>query len=164
MKITALKNLKLKNLAPLVATLALLNSQVSMARPSMDDVKVCQGLMDFIQLKLNDSRAKYSAKDINVMAKGVNDYNAFIQEHFVTPGLAFQTLGDEKKAIALQEDINTYKKNLVEKFQRQFPQKQLELEFAVSLNDCTKKVTPQGKIGKSVQATLVTMVNLTKPQ
>lgn len=139
------------------------SSQLSLAAPSINDMQSCQGLLDFIDQKLNTT-AQYPASDISNVRKGLKSYNQYIQSTIVSPGLLQYSGGDSAKADALQQQVNAYKQTLVDGFNARYPQQRLFTDQAVAVSNCAKKAVPSGQALEDLKLALNTMVTLAKMQ
>jgi len=137
-------------------------SQTSIAAPSINDMQTCQGLLDFIDTKLNSAPAKYPAADVAKVKKGLKGYNQYIQAKIVTPGLLKFNGGDRTKANAMQKQVDAYKLSLVKGYQQRYPQNRLFTDHAIGVNNCAKKAVPAGQALTDLKIALNTMVNLAK--
>lgn len=146
----------------LIAVITLLNSQSTFAKASINDMQTCQGLIEFLKIKLKDSNEKYNTEDINNVLKGLNAYDKYIQNNIVSPDLIKFYQGDKNKANAAQKQIDIYKQSIVEKYQQRFPQKQLYMDLAISLNNCTQKAVPVGKDFDDLKISFTKLVELIK--
>ena len=145
----------------LIALLYML-PQLSLAAPSINDMQTCQGLLDFIDDKLNPAPAKYGAEDVKAVRKGFDGYNQYIQTAIVSPGLLKFTGGDKAKADELQTQVDAYKKQVVEGFKKRYPQDRLFYDQAIAVNNCAKKAVPSGQALEDLKLALNTLVKLTQ--
>ena len=159
---TKILNYKLPIL--ILASIILLYSQISHARPSINDMQTCQGLIDFITLKLENLPSKYDKDDVEIAQKGLSTYNKYIQNTFVTPGLLKFSNGNQKKADTLQKQVDVYKESVVKSYQNQYPYNKISRGFVESLNQCTQKAVPAGNDLDTLKASFIKMVELIKKQ
>lgn len=152
-------NLKL---IPLVSTMAVMLSTPVLAAPSINDMQSCQGVLDFVEGKLDVLSETYPAADLNVIRVGLKKYNAYIQKEIVAPGLKQYSGGDESKAKALQTQVDAYKSTLVSGFSSRYPEKRLYSDHAVAINNCAKQAVPSGQALDDLKAALTTIVTLSK--
>ena len=146
-------------------TLALLLSaapQISMAAPSINDMQGCQGVLDFVDKKLNPAPSKYPPSDVQNIRKGLKAYNQYIQKDIVSPGLLSFTKGDKAKAAALQKQVDDYKKTVVANLMKRYPQQRLFSDHAISINDCAKQAVPSGQALEDLKVALHTIIKLAK--
>ncbi|XQW84509.1 hypothetical protein ACOYR1_15415 [Thalassotalea piscium] len=154
--------LRIQLISLLLAIISLLNSQSALAQASINDMQTCQGLIDFLKIRLKESNDTYSTTDINTVIKGLDTYNNYIQDTIVSPGLITFYQGDKNKAIAAQQKVDLYKQSIVQKYQQRFPQKQLYMDFAVSLNNCTQKTVPAGQDLADLKTSFTKLLELLK--
>ena len=72
----------------------------------------CQALIDHVDNILEDAPEAYREKDVKNVRNGLKFYNKYIQAEIVTPGLLKFNGGDEKKAKAMQAQVDAYKKTV----------------------------------------------------
>ena len=142
----------------------LLSFQVSAARPSINDMQTCQGLIDFVSLKLEGLPLTYNKADVEIAQKGLDAYNKYIQSTFISPGLLTFSQGDKNKAEALQEQVNIYKVKVVKSYENQYPYNKLSKGFIKSLNECTQKAVPNGHDLNMLKNAFIKMVDMIKNQ
>jgi hypothetical protein len=130
------------------------------ATPSINEMQGCQAVIDFVEIKSTEARSVYSEKDINVVLKGVQAYDVYIQDEIITPGLLQYVGGDNDKAEALQQQVDVYKSGLVESFKKRFPDNRFYTDVAISLNDCAKKAVPSGDALEDLKASLMKIIEL----
>lgn len=144
--------------------ITLLSFQVSAARPSINDMQTCQGLIDFVSLKLKNLPSKYNEEDVKTVQKGLSAYNKYIQNTFVSPSLLKFSQGNKDKAEALQKQVNTYKAKVVKSYENQYPYNKISDGFVKSLNECTQKAVPTGNDLNALKTSFVKMLELIKKQ
>ncbi|WP_299772404.1 hypothetical protein [uncultured Pseudoteredinibacter sp.] len=147
-----------------LALSSLMLVQVASARATISDMQSCQGLIDFLQIRVNSTSNRFQKTDINTILTGLEVYDRYIQNHIVTPGLLSFNQGDESKAETMQDKVDEYKKSLVKGYQQRFPENKLYMDFAVSLNNCAQKAVPQGAELEAFKSSILTLVNITKNQ
>jgi hypothetical protein len=133
-----------------------------MAAGLINDMQSCQGLIDFIDSKLDSAPAKYEKGDVKKVRKGLDGYNQYIQREIVEPGLLKFNGGDEAKAGAMQKQVDAYKQTLVKQYEARYPQNRLFTDHAVAVNNCAKKAVPSGQDLEALKVALNTMVELAK--
>ncbi len=158
------KILKCKLPALILAVVTLLSFQTSAAKPSINDMQTCQGLIDFITLKLENLPSKYDERDVEIVQKGLSTYNQYIQNTFVSPGLLKFSKGNQKQANALQKQVDIYKEKVVNNYQNQYPYNKLSKGFVKSLNECTQKAVPAGNDLETLKTSFVKIIELIKNQ
>ena len=132
------------------------------AAPSINDMQGCQGLLDFVDGKLSNAPAKYHTSDVKTVRVGLKQYNDYIQNEIVTPGLVKFNKGNISKANAMQKQVDAYKLTLVKGLKTRYPQNRLFMDHAVAVNNCAKKAVPSGQALENLKAALNTMVKLSK--
>lgn len=129
---------------------------------SAQNMQSCQGLIDFLQIKLKGAAGKYSASDIQMVSKGLGVYNRYIQTEVVTPSLVKFSQGDTAKAQALQGQVDALRASIVKDYSSRFPENKLYMDFVVALNNCTKNSVPKGNDFDVVKASMLKMVEMIK--
>ncbi|MEE9309707.1 MAG: hypothetical protein V3U64_01680 [Cocleimonas sp.] len=138
------------------------STQVATAKPNINDMQGCQGIIDFVDGKLNPAPAKYNAADVKKIRHGLKIYNDFIQRTIVTPGLLQFNKGNAAKANAMQKQVNAYKAQVVRSYKKRYPQPRLFGDFAISLNNCAKQAVPKGANLSALKTALQTIIKLGK--
>lgn len=149
-----------KTILFLISTVVLSSSLF--ASPSLNDMQSCQGLLDFIDKKLEKAPSKYPSSDIKLIKDGLNKYNKYIQNEIITPGLANFNKGDYSKAKLMQKQVDAYKANLVKAYSKKYPQNRLYSDYAIAVNNCAKLAVPKGKALEKLKASLHTIIKLAK--
>lgn len=158
------KILKCKLSALILAAVTLLSFQTSAAKPSINDMQTCQGIINFVILKLEKLPSKYDKADIEVVQKGLSTYNKYIQNTFVSPSLLKFSKGNQNQANALQKQVDVYKEKVVKSYQNQYPYNKLSKGFVESLNKCTQKAVPTGDDLDTLKISFIKMLELIKRQ
>ncbi len=153
--------MKLKKVMLIVSLPFALISSV-FAAPSINEMQGCQGLIDFVNAKLVSTSAKYPASDVKNIRVGLKQYNDYIQQEIVTPGLIKFNGGDQVKANAMQKQVDAYKLTLVKGLNVRYPQNRLFTDHAIQVNNCAKKAVPSGQALENLKVALTTMVKLAK--
>lgn len=138
--------------------------QLAVAAPSINDMQSCQGLLDFMDNKLDSAAAKYGADDVKAVKAGLNGYNQYIQREIVSPGLLQFNGGDAGKSAQMQKQVDAYKASLVADLQKRFPANQLFADQVVALNNCTQKAVPSGQELAGLKQAFALLMKLTKMQ
>ncbi len=146
----------------LVLALALAVPQLSQAAGLVNDMQSCQGLIDFIDTKLDSAPSHYSEEKVAKVREGLAGYSQYIQREIVTPGLLQATGGDQAKADAFQEQVNAYRSKLSKGYQARFPQERLFMDHAIAVNNCAKMAVPSGQELEALKDALNTMVELAR--
>lgn len=122
----------------------LLMSQFSQAA-LINDMQACQGLLDYLQQKLAKAPAHYDASKIKGIQMALKNYDDYIQDSIITPGLLEFNGGDQAKATAMQQQVDAYKQTITRGLLSRDSTGQLTSNHVISLNDCTKKAVPSGQ-------------------
>ncbi len=146
----------------LAAALCVGLSSPVMAGPSINDMQTCQALLEFLDQKLERAPKSYGAEQVNTVRAGLSGYHQYIQQDIVTPGLLAFTKGDRGKAGQMQQQVDAYKAQLVGSLNKRYPQPQLFMDHAISVNECAKKAVPSGVGLEALKTALETMVELSK--
>lgn len=140
----------------------LMFTKASMAAGLINDMQSCQGLIDFVNTKLDSAPAHYDEADVKTVRTGLNAYNNYIQQEIVSPGLLKFNGGNQAKADQMQKQVDTYKHSLVKQYQKRYPQDRLFMDHAIALNNCTKKAVPSGQALEKLKKSMNTIVKLSK--
>jgi len=151
---------KLKNL--IILTLLFLIPQLSMAAGLVNDMQGCQGVIQFVDKKLDTAPDRYGPKEVTTVRQGLQAYNDYIQSDIVTPGLLKFTSGDQAKATVLQNQVDTYIGTVVSQLNTRYPQNRLFTDHAILINNCAKKAVPSGQDLDALKQALQTMIELAK--
>lgn len=136
--------------------------QLSMAAGLINDMQSCQGLIDFVDNKLDSAPAKYAKEDVKKVRRGLKGYNQYIQREIVSPGLLQFNGGDQAKATGMQKQVDAYKQTLVKQFKVRYPQNRLFTDQAIAINNCAKKAVPTGQELEGLKEALNIMIELAK--
>jgi len=136
--------------------------QTSIAAGLVNEMQSCQGLLDFVEAKLDTVPETYPKGDVEKVRKGVKAYNKYIQNEIVTPGLLQATGGDKAKADEYQKQVDVYKGTLTKQFESRYPQKRLFSDHAIAINNCAKKAVPSGQDLEALKQALNIIVELAK--
>jgi len=158
------KILKFKLSVLILSVVTLFSFQTSAAQPSINDMQTCQGLINFVTLKLESLPAKYDKGNVEVVQKGLSAYNKYIQNTFVSPGLLKFSKGNKNQAKALQQQVDAYKEKVVKNYQNQYPYNKLSKGFVESLNECSRKAVPVGDDLDALKISFIKMLELIKSQ
>ena len=150
------------NVRSTVLSLAVIFSAPAIAAPSINDMQSCQGVLDFVSQKLDSAPSNYPAADVSAVQKGLAQYDDYIQQTIVTPGLVNFNGGDSAKADVMQKQVDAYKATLVTGFNKRYPESRLYMDHAVMVNDCAKKAVPSGQALENLKTTLNTIIKLAK--
>jgi hypothetical protein len=155
---------KCKLPAFILAVVTLSSYPTSAAKPSINEMQTCQGLIDFFSHKLENLSSKYDENDLIIVQKGLSTYNDYIQNTFVSPGLLKFSNGNQDKADALQKQVDAYKAKVVKSYQNQYPYQKISRGFVESLNECTQKAVPSGNDLDTLKISFIKMLELMKSQ
>lgn len=128
----------------------------------INDMQSCQGLINFIDKKLDSAPSNYDKDDVKKVRKGLEDYNQYIQQEIVTPGLLKSTGGDKAKASEYQVLVDNYKASLVQQLDARYPQDRLFMDHVVTIDNCAQKAVPSGEELETLKQAMFTMVKLAK--
>ena len=126
----------------------------------INEMQTCQGQIMFIGTKLDAAAEKYPADEVKKVRQGLEGYDQYIQTKIVSPGLLKFVGGDQAKADEMQTQVDAYKKNIVARLQKRYPQPHLFADHAMSLNECAKQAVPAGQALKDLKVALHTMLEL----
>ena len=144
----------------LLVGLACCFSQSALSKASINDMQTCQGLLDFLEIKLDDAPSHYPADKVTKISKGLNQYNNYIQEEIVSPGLLEFNGGNASKADAMQLQVDAYKATIVKSFIARNKTSSLTTDYAISVNNCAKKAVPSGEALESLKYAINTLIEL----
>ncbi len=148
----------------IVIALLIVTPRLSLAAGLINEMQSCQGLIQFINNKLDSAPASYGRQEINTVRKGLDGYNQYIQDEIVTPGLLQFTNGDHARAEAMQKQVDAYKQSVVQQLDARYPDNRLFTDYAVAVNDCAKQAVPAGQSLTDLKNALNTMIELAKAQ
>ncbi len=135
-------------------------SQSSMAVGLVNDMQLCQGVIEFVDNKLKKAPGYYDKADVKTVRQGLEAYNQYIQREIVAPRLLKFNGGDAEKTKQMQKQVDAYKSTVVNQLQSRYPQENLLTDHAISVNDCAKKAVPSGKDLDRLKDAVNTMVKL----
>ncbi len=127
----------------------------------INDMQGCQALIEHVDSLLDDAPKTYPKSDVKNVRKGLADYNEYIQDEIVTPGLLKFNAGDKDKAKAMQAQVDDYKATVVKAYDGRYKSK-LYTDHSISLNECAKKAVPAGDSLEALKIALTTMLALAK--
>jgi hypothetical protein len=146
----------------MIIVMFFLSLELSMAAGLINDMQSCQGLIKFIDNKMDSAPSKYNKDEVSKVRKGLEGYNQYIQAKIVTPGLLKFNHGDKIKANAMQKQVDAFKATVVTTYEKRYPQNRLYYDHAIALNNCAKKAVPSGQKLEDLKTALNTMVKLSK--
>ncbi len=135
-------------------------SQSSMAVGLVNDMQLCQGVIEFVDNKLKKAPRYYDKADVKTVRQGLEAYNQYIQREIVAPRLLKFNGGDAEKTKQMQKQVDAYKSTVVNQLQSRYPQENLLTDHAISVNDCAKKAVPSGEDLDRLKDAVNTMVKL----
>jgi hypothetical protein len=138
------------------------SAQWVMAAPSLNEMQGCQGILDYVDVKLASAPANYPAQDVKKVRTGLKGYNEYIQREIITPGLLSFNGGDKSKAEGMQKQVSAYRASIVKGLQARHPQNRLFMDQAVAVNNCAKKAVPSGQELEDLKVAVNLMVELAK--
>lgn len=144
----------------LTALLLVISSQAALAAGLVNDMQSCQGLLEFIDKKLDTSSARYSRSDIKEVRQGLTAYDDYIQREIIAPSLLEFNGGDKGKANDMQKQVDAYKATLVGQYDARYPDNQLYMDHAIAVNECAKKAVPAGDELEALKTGLTKMVEM----
>lgn len=145
----------------LVTAIFLFTAQTSMAA-LINEMQACQGLIEFLDQKLDSAPSSYSKADIKTVRKGLEAYDQYIQQDIVSPGLLEFNGGDKGKAKDMQKQVDAYKESIVKQMNQRFPQDRLYEDHVIQLNNCTKQAVPAGDDLEALKDAFNAMVSLSQ--
>ena len=134
--------------------------QTAFAKPSINNMQSCQGLLDYLEIRLKDAPSDYPTDKVNRVREALNQYNKYIQKEIVSPGLLQFNAGDANKANAMQLKVDDYKETLVKSYTSRFNSPRLVTDFAISVNNCAKEAVPSGSALEELKYAINTLVEL----
>ncbi|MCA6128703.1 hypothetical protein [Thalassolituus oleivorans] len=135
-------------------------AKLAVAAPLVNEMQGCQGILDFVNVKVSQASDLYSKNDISAIKKGLDAYNSYIQNEIITPSIAATVANDKNKAASLQKQINDYRATLVTQLSQRYPQKPLVTDYVVLINECTKKAAPAGEPLEALKVSFQLIVQL----
>ncbi|WP_299197516.1 hypothetical protein [uncultured Amphritea sp.] len=144
----------------MVMALLIVTSPLTLAAGLINDMQSCQGLIEFIDKKLDSAPANYGKSEINNVRKGLDGYNDYIQSEIVEPGLLQYSNGDNAKADAMQKQVDAYKQTVVKQLNARYPDNRLFTDHAVAINNCAKQAVPAGQPLEDLKGAVNAMIKL----
>lgn len=145
----------------LSAVLLALPVTASAQKPSLNVVQECQAVLDFTYARVGQVK-RYDKKDVKTVQKGVKAYNDFLQSEHITPGLLGLTGGDKKAAKGYQNQIGTYKAQVVLALSNKHMHNRIFTDQAIAIDNCYSKVPMDEKHMPMMKETLETIVKLAR--
>ena len=140
---------------PLILSLSIiiLSSGAAFAATTINDMQACQGYLDFVDNKLDDLKETYSAEDLNTIRTGLVNYNQYIQQTIITPGLLEFTGNDAQKASETQLQIDAYKTHISESLKQKYQDDKMVVDYAVVFNSCSTFPSGMAFLAQSLRTT-----------
>lgn len=151
-----------------IARAALLVSTMTAFSPAtfagqlINEMQSCQGLLDFVSIKLDSGAAKYTPADVSAVRLGLKQYDDYIQSAIVTPGLIKFNNGDSAKATTMQIQVDAYKTSIVAGLSARYPENRLYTDQAIAINNCAMKAVPSGQALENLKVALHKIIELAK--
>ena len=142
---------------------ALLAVGLTIAMPVLADINAmqgCQATLQFIDQKL-DATSPYPADQVATVKTGLANYDQFIQQTVIDPGLKEYTKGDTAAMAEFQNQIDAYKATLVSAYHQRFPDPGIKSDLILAVNNCAKTSVPSGAGQQELRTTLETMARWT---
>lgn len=128
----------------------------------VNEMQTCQGLMDFLDKKLDSAPSKYDSDDVEKIRKGLKSYHQYAQKKVITPELLKAAGGDQSGADKFQDQVNDYRELLVKQYSQRYPGNELKTDHAIAINNCTKKLMPTGAALDELKTSLQLMIKLAR--
>lgn len=135
----------------------------SPANTLLNDMQGCQALLSFVEQKLTDSTA-YNQQEVDTVIGGLQAYNDYIQQTVVGPGLLQFSQNDPAKAAALQQQVDSYKSQLMQQLQAKYAARGIVMDNVIALNNCSVKSMPEGQVLEQLKQALMLLVGFSKAQ
>ena len=136
-------------------------SQTAVSKPSINTMQTCQGLLDYLEIKLQDAPSNYPIDKVKKVREGLSQYHGYIQEEIVTPGLLQFNGGDASKAEAMQQQVDAYKTTIVKGLTTRYSSYDgLVTDHAISVNECAKEAVPSGEALENLKYAINTLIEL----
>ncbi len=152
----------MNRLVPVVVACLITLPSLAAAKPSVNEMQACQGMLDFVQARLAAAPANYPADDVAKVRDGLKRYNTYIQNDIVTPGLTSYSGGNTEQVALLQQQVDAYKSAIADRLKAQYKQNRLVTDHAIAVNECAKKAVPAGEDLEALREAVVTMVKLAR--
>ena len=126
----------------------------------INEMQACQGLLIYIDNKLNTAPPEYPSDKVMKVRKGLKQYNEYSQDQIVAPGLLQFNAGDAAKAKAMQLQVDTYKTSILKGMQARDSSSKITSNHAISINNCAKKAVPSGQALENLKFAINTLIEL----
>lgn len=132
----------------------------TIAAPSINDMQGCQAYLDFVDTKITDVAQDYPQASLSQIRTGLAAYNVYIQDKVIAPGLMSLTGNDANKSSEVQGQIDAYKAHIAQSLGLKYQKEKLLSDYAVAINECSKKLAPQGQDLQSLKTALTLIIEL----
>ena len=140
--------------------LALCAAAIFPAVADINRMQGCQAALEFLDQKL-ETTTQYPADELAFVKTGLRDYNAFIQQTVIDPGLLKFTNGDTAAAADFQVQIDEFKAGVTTAWHERFPAAEIKSDHVMAVNQCTETAVPTGAGLEQLKETLETMARWT---
>lgn len=145
-----------------ISTFILTNT--AFAEPSLREAQACQGVMLFLDDRLDKAEDIYPARSIKLVRKGLEEYSAYI-DNDVMPALIKQyAQGDSAKQNTLEKQIDAANINIVNQYNQRYQDNRLYTDFAMAINECAKQgvISQDPDEQENLKAALLEIIELAK--
>ena len=105
------------------------------AGPSINEINSCLALVDFVDIKLDESSDQYDAGDMVRIHKGLFAYREFLQHDIITPKLLSMYGGNADRAKLMQRLFERQRKSFFRHLDERYTQKKLLTDYASVIHD-----------------------------
>lgn len=127
------------------------------AGPSINEINSCLALVDFVDIKLDESSDQYDAGDMVRIHKGLSAYSEFLQHDIITPKLLSMYGGNADRAKLMQRLFERQRKSFFRHLNERYTQKKLLTDYASAINDCSGKTRLSVEVAEALKAALDNM-------
>lgn len=127
------------------------------AGPAINEINSCLALVDFVDIKLDESSDQYDAGDMVRIHKGLSAYSEFLQHDIITPKLLSMYGGNSDRAELMQRLFERQRKSFFRHLNERYTQKKLLTDYASAINDCSVKTRLSVEVAKALKAALDNM-------
>jgi hypothetical protein len=127
------------------------------AGPSINEINSCLALVDFVDIKLDESSDQYDAGDMVRIHKGLSAYSEFLQHDIITPKLLSMYGGNSDRAKLMQRLFERQRKSFFRHLNERYTQKKLLTDYASAINDCSGKTRLSVEVAEALKAALDNM-------
>jgi hypothetical protein len=145
----------------LIFIISLMCSPVIIAAgPSINEINSCLALVDFVDIKLDESSDQYDAGDMVLIHKGLSAYSEFLQHDIITPKLLSMYGGNADRAKLMQRLFERQRKSFFRHLDERYTQKKLLTDYASAILDCSGKTRLSVAVAETLKAALDNMKTL----